>query len=491
MVSRVIPVDPFDLVVFGATGDLANRKILPGLYRRFFSGQIPEGARIIGAARTEMDTAAFRAHARAAIDEHVGAGKRDAAQIEAFLSILEYVPIDAMGEGGWNELKALVRPHLINAFYFSVAPALFGPLAERLHAFGIATSQARIVVEKPFGRDLASAKVLNTTLAEHFDETQIYRIDHYLGKETVQNLMAVRFANILFEPLWNAQFVDHVQITVAETVGVGGRGSYYDKSGAMRDMVQNHLMQLLCLIAMEPPYHFDPDAVRDEKLKVIRALQPVSAADIVRGQYLAHRSDDGKGHQPGYLEDAENPDSRTESYIALRVHVANWRWKGTPFYLRTGKRLRARTSEIAITFKEPPHSIFDEADETWRENVLVIRLQPNEGMNLKMMIKEPGPGGMRLVQVPLDMSFAEALGEDGADIPDAYERLIMDVIRGNQTLFMRGDEVEAAWAWTDPIIEGWTARGDRPQGYDAGSSGPEDALMLMHRDGRRWREIRE
>ena len=491
MVSRVIPVDPFDLVVFGATGDLANRKILPGLYRRFFAGQIPEKSKIIGAARSEMDIEAFRAQARAAITDHVGKAKQVPAQIEAFLRVLDYVAIDAQGDAGWDELASKVDCARVNAFYFSVAPALFGPLAERLHRYQMAGPEARIVVEKPFGRDLATARALNATLAAHFDEHQIYRIDHYLGKETVQNLMAVRFANILFEPLWNAQYVDHVQITVAETVGVGGRGSYYDKSGAMRDMVQNHMMQLLCLIAMEPPYHFDPDAVRDEKLKVIRALQPVQPADIVRGQYLAHRHCADEGALRGYLEDVENPNSRTESYIALKCHIANWRWQGTPFYLRTGKRLRARTSEIAITFRQPPHPIFDETDASWRENVLVIRLQPNEGMNLKVMIKEPGPGGMRLVQVPLDMSFAEALGEDGADIPDAYERLIMDVIRGNQTLFMRGDEVEAAWAWTDPVIAGWDERGERPQPYDSGSSGPEDALMLMHRDGRRWREIRE
>jgi len=489
MVSRVIPVDEFDLVIFGATGDLARRKILPGLYRRFLAGQMPATARIIGAARSEMDDAGFRDLVRGAIEEFVDAPKRDTAQIEAFLGAMHYVPIDATGEGGWKILKKLVRQDVIQAFYFSVAPSLFGALAERLHSNGIANPQARIVVEKPFGRDLASAQALNATLAEHFLETQIYRIDHYLGKETVQNLMAVRFANILFEPLWNSQYIDHVQITVAETVGVGGRGAYYDRSGAMRDMVQNHLMQLLCLIAMEPPYHFDPNAVRDEKLKVIRALQPVAAEDIVRGQYLGHKRADGTG-VPGFIEDSENPASKTESYIAMKVEIANWRWKGTPFYLRTGKKLRARTSEIAITFKEPPHSIFDGA-EGWRENVLVIRLQPNEGMNLKVMIKEPGPGGMRLVQVPLDMSFAEALGEEGADIPDAYERLIMDVIRGDQTLFMRGDEVEAAWEWADPIINGWETRGDKPQGYDAGTSGPEDSLMLMHRDGRRWREIRE
>ncbi|MDN5786506.1 glucose-6-phosphate dehydrogenase [Pseudorhodobacter sp.] len=484
MVSRVIPVDPFDLVVFGGTGDLAQRKIIPGLYRRFLAGQIPPESTIIGAARSEMDDAGFQQLSREAIAEFVAKDKQEPEAIDAFVARLGYVAIDAKGEGGWDALKKRMREGVVRAFYLSVAPSLFGDIAERLHQYKITDPDSRIVVEKPFGRDLESARALNKVLAQHFDEAQIYRIDHYLGKETVQNLMAVRFANILFEPLWKSEYVDHVQITVAETVSVEGRGAYYDRAGAMRDMVQNHMMQLLCLIAMEPPYHFDPDAVRDEKLKVIRALDPVEPDDIVRGQYLA-----GNG-QNSYLQDAENPASKTESYIAMKVNISNWRWKGTPFYLRTGKRLRARESEIAITFREPPHSIFDDA-EGWRENVLVIRLQPNEGMDLMVMIKEPGPGGMRLAQVPLDMSFAEALGEEGADIPDAYERLIMDVIRGNQTLFMRGDEVEAAWAWTDPIIHGWEQRGEKPKSYDAGSSGPEDALMLMHRDGRRWREIRE
>lgn len=484
MVSRVIPVDPFDLVVFGGTGDLARRKILPALFRRFVAGQMPAEARVIAASRSPMTAEAYRALAAEALAEHGGAQLRGEGELAAFLARLEHVTVDATGEAGWSELAAAMRPGFIHAFYFSVAPALFGALAERLHHHGLAGPAARIVVEKPFGHDLASARALNATLARHFGEHQIYRIDHYLGKETVQNLMAVRFANILFEPLWNARFVDHVQITVAETVGVGGRGAYYDRAGAMRDMVQNHMMQLLCLIAMEPPHRFEPDAVRDEKLKVIRALDPLAPEDIVRGQYVAG------GGQPGYLEDCGNPDSRTESFIALRVRISNWRWKGTPFYLRTGKRLRARASEIAITFREPPHSIFDQ-QEGWKENVLSIRLQPNEGMNLRVMIKEPGPGGMRLTDVPLDMSFAKALGPNGADIPDAYERLIMDVIRGNQTLFMRGDEVEAAWAWVDPAIAAWEARGDRPQPYDPGSSGPEDALMLLHKDGRRWREIRE
>ncbi|TMV68773.1 glucose-6-phosphate dehydrogenase, partial [Thioclava sp. BHET1] len=447
MVARVIPVENFDLVIFGGTGDLARRKILPGLYLRFLDGQMPEDARVIGAARSDMTADEFRKVAQDAIKEFGARGKQDPADIKRFLARLDYVSIDATGEGGWKELAALMRPGVVRAFYFSVAPSLFGDLAQRLHQYKIADGDSRIVVEKPFGRDLATAKQLNADLAAHFAENQIYRIDHYLGKETVQNLMAVRFANILFEPLWNAQYVDHVQITVAETVGVGGRGSYYDKSGAMRDMVQNHMMQLLCLIAMEAPFRFDPDAVRDEKLKVIRALQPVPADDVVRGQYRgAAKKTSGKDGN-SYLEDVENPDSRTESYLAMKVNVSNWRWQDTPFYLRTGKKLRARTSEIAIVFKEPPHSIFGD-EQGWKENVLTIRLQPNEGMNLSVMIKEPGPGGMRLTDVPLDMSFADALGPNGVDIPEAYERLIMDVIRGDQTLFMRGDEVEAAWAWT-------------------------------------------
>lgn len=483
MVSRVIPVDTFDLVIFGGTGDLARRKILPGLYRRFLAAQMTDNSRIIGAARAALTEDEYRAQVAVAIAEFVGKDRQDPAAVAQFLERITYVSINAKEEAGWKKLKGMMRENVVRAFYFSVAPALFGDLAEHLHIHGITDAWSRVVVEKPFGRDLATARALNATLAKYFNETQIYRIDHYLGKETVQNLMAVRFANILFEPLWKAEYVDHVQITVAETVGVEGRGAYYDKSGAMRDMVQNHLMQLLCLIAMEPPYHFDPDAVRDEKLKVIRALDPVRPEDIVRGQYLA------QGGQGGYVEHSENPSTTTESFVALKVMLSNWRWKGTPFYLRTGKRLRARASEIAITFKEVPHSIFDDAS-GWRENVLVIRLQPNEGMNMMVMIKEPGPGGMRLMQVPLDMSFAEALGEAAEDVPDAYERLIMDVIRGNQTLFMRGDEVEAAWAWTDPIIEAWEAAGTRPQGYDPGSSGPEEALMLLHRDGRRWREIR-
>jgi glucose-6-phosphate 1-dehydrogenase len=484
MVARVVPVDPFDLVVFGATGDLARRKLIPALYQRMRDGQAPDGARVIGAARSAMDADGFRALAQDALREFAPADELEPETVERFLKALDYVSVDAGGEGGWRELAAHLpeagaRPR---AFYLSVAPKLFGSIAQRIARERLGGDGARIVVEKPLGRDLASARALNRQLAEAFDESQIYRIDHYLGKETVQNLMALRFANALFEPLWNARHVDHVQITVAESVGVAGRGAYYDGVGAVRDMVQNHLLQLLCLTAMEPPARFNPDMVRDEKLKVLRALGPLDPrTQAVRGQYR------GNGG-PSYVEDAGDPQSRTESYVALKAHVENWRWSGVPFYLRTGKRLRARMSEIAVIFKDAPHSIFPADDGSARPNVLAIRLQPDEGITLGMTIKDPGPGGMRLTDAELDMTFADKLGPQ-LRMPDAYERLVMDVIRGDQTLFMRGDEVEAAWGWIDPIVAAWEDGGDRPRPYDAGSSGPEDALMLMHRDGRRWREI--
>ncbi len=479
MVSRVIPVNPFDLVLFGASGDLAQRKILPGLYHRFEVGQMPDEARIIGTARTEMDSDGFRDQVRASMQEFAPEFKAET--LDRFLERVEYVPVDALGEKGWDKLGKILRDDVVRAFYLSVGPSLFAGIAQRLQDNGLATPDSRIVVEKPFGHDLASARALNEGLRACFEEHQIYRIDHYLGKETVQNLMALRFANSLFEPLWNSTHIDHVQITVAETVGVEGRGAYYDQSGAMRDMIQNHLVQLLCLTAMEPPSKFSPNSVRDEKVKVIEALEPVAPADIARGQYRAVH---GKG---GYVDHVGNPASRTESFIALKVHLGNWRWAGVPFYLRTGKRLRARESEIAVFFRDPPHTIFPNVGHL-RGNVLVIRLQPDEGITLRTTIKDPGPGGFRLSDVALDMSFADALGAE-AQAPDAYERLVMDVIRGDQTLFMRGDEAEAAWAWVDPIIQGWENRGDRPARYDQGSSGPEEALMLMHRDGRRWRQI--
>lgn len=482
MVSRVIPVEPFDLIIFGGTGDLARRKILPGLFQRFRAGQIPAGSRIIGVARNDMTAAQYRKFVNTALDEFAGnvpAGKEVRA---GFKQCLEFVTLDVADAKAWRKLTTLLNKNAnaIRAYYLSVKPDLFAPIAQQLAAAKVVQPTCRIVIEKPLGRDLASAQALNSALATVFDETQIYRIDHYLGKETVQNLMVLRFANALLEPVWNARHIDHVQITVAETVGIGDRGGYYDRSGALRDMVQNHLMQLLCLTAMEPPVRLEADFIRDEKLKVIRALDPVALNETVRGQY---RADSVEG---SYHDHAGDAASNTESFIALKAHISNWRWSGVPFYLRTGKRLRARLSEIAVTFKDPPHSIFPKTV-SYGANSLIIRLQPDEGITQHMIIKEPGLGGLRLVDVPLDMSFATSL--NGVEIAEAYERLIMDVIRGDQTLFMRGDEVEAAWDWTDRIRAQWREAGGKSQLYDPGTSGPDDALALMHRDGRSWRPL--
>ena len=343
------------------------------------------------------------------------------------------------------------------------------------------------MVEKPIGRSLASAKALNDQIGSVFGEHQIFRIDHYLGKETVQNLMALRFANALYEPLWNSAHIDHVQITVAETVGLEDRVTYYDTAGALRDMVQNHILQLLCLVAMEPPSSMDANAVRDEKLKVLRSLKRINGQEApkstVRGQYRAGASSGGA--VKGYLEELGKKDSTTETFVALKAEIGNWRWAGVPFYLRTGKRLATRVSEIVIEFKPVPHNIFGESAGNVQPNQLVIRLQPDEGVKQFIMVKDPGPGGMRLRQLPLDMSFAESF--DGRS-PDAYERLIMDVIRGNQTLFMRRDEVEAAWTWVDPILNAWSESRQEAQGYTAGTWGPSASIALIERDGRTWHE---
>ncbi|MDE0110956.1 MAG: glucose-6-phosphate dehydrogenase [Albidovulum sp.] len=478
MRSKVIPVEPFDLVLFGATGDLSRREIIPSLYRRFAGKQVLPGSKIIGASRSG-NTDSFLEFARASISKRCK--DPDPGTIDDFLKLLSFVPLDARLDAGWPELRQAIRSDRIQAYYLSVSPSLFGPIAERIGGCGAANRSSRIVLEKPFGYDLESARSLNASLLKTFSESQIYRTDHYLAKETVQNLMAIRFANAFFEPIWNNKYVENVQITVAESIGVKGRGEYYDSVGAMRDMVQNHLMQLLCLVAMEPPWVYEPDAVRDEKLKVIKSLEIVRPEYIVRGQYLAD------GDRGSYREDAGNPDSKTESFVALRCNIANWRWAGTPFYLRTGKRLRARVSEVAIVFKKLPHLIFGKGKKIYN-NVLVLRLQPDEGITMNVMIKEPGLGGMRLEQVPLDMSFSDALGSDGLSA-SAYERLILDVIRGNQTLFMRGDEVEAAWAWADPIISQWEENGETPESYSQNSEGPRESVDIFYGETPKWRPI--
>ncbi|MFM8747118.1 MAG: glucose-6-phosphate dehydrogenase [Aestuariivirga sp.] len=489
MTSRIIPVDLFDLVVFGATGDLSQRKLLPALFHRDQQGQIPPGSRIIGCSRRALGSEEFTAFARKAIEDHVAADDRPPEVMQRFLARLSYVAADAAQDGGWADLERVLArgADRIRVFYLAVGPDLFGPICERLAASGMVTPRTRVVIEKPLGKSGASARALNETIGRVFAEPQIYRIDQYLGKETVQNLMALRFANALFEPVWNSGHVDHVQITVSETLGVEGRAGYYDTAGALRDMVQNHLLQLLCLVAMEPPVSTDADALRDEKLKVLKSLKPVAGDAVsqltVRGQYRAGAANGGA--VKGYLEELGAAASRTETFVALKADIANWRWSGVPFYLRTGKRLASRVSEIVVTFKPIPHSVFDASAGPIAPNRLVIRLQPDEGVKLWLMIKDPGPGGMRLSHVPLDMSFADAFNVRN---PDAYERLIMDVVRGNQALFMRRDEVEAAWDWIDPMLEAWSASADLPKPYTSGTWGPSAAVALIERDGRTWYE---
>ncbi len=490
MIARVIPVDLFDLVVFGATGDLAQRKLLPALYQRDLAGQLPDDARILGVSRRNLSDQDYAALARKAVCR---AGEDvDVEALNRFLGRIGYVQADAGDDAGWPTLAVRLgeRPGRVRVFYLATAPELFGPICDRLGHLGLSGNGARVVVEKPIGKSLASARAVNDAVGAQFTEDRIYRIDHYLGKETVQNLMALRFANALFEPLWRAARIDHVQITVAETLGVEGRAGYYDTAGALRDMVQNHMLQLLCLVAMEPPRSLSPNAVRDEKLKVLKSLVPITEANIaertVRGQYRAGAS--AGGPVAGYLDELGNDDSRTETFVALKAEIANWRWAGVPFYLRTGKRLANRESEIVAQFRPIPFSVFDAAAGPIEANRLVIRLQPNEGVKLWLMIKDPGPGGMRLQHVPLDMSFARAFT---ARNPDAYERLLMDVVRGNQTLFMRRDEVEAAWTWVDPILQAWAASDDRPKPYTSGTWGPSAAIALIERDGRSWYESPE
>ena len=486
MTSRVIPVAPFTLVVFGVTGDLARRKILPALLHRDMAGQLPSEARVIGVSRRPMSREEFQALAREAMGQFLPKDEVADAALPRFIERLDYVAADAMEPEGWEELKAkLAERDDIKVLYLSTSPDLFGPIAEKVGSLGMADLNTRVVLEKPIGKNLASAVALNDGVGRFFREQSIYRIDHYLGKETVQNLMALRFANALFEPLWSSAHVDHVEITVAEELGVEGRAGYYDTAGAMRDMVQNHMLQLVCLVAMEPPTSIAADAVRDEKLKVLKSLKRIdatnAAATTVRGQYRAGAS--AGGAVPGYLQELGGP-SDTETFVAIRAEIANWRWAGVPFYLRTGKRLPSRVSEIVVSLRAIPHSVFEGRPP--EANKLVIRLQPDEGVKLWLMIKDPGPGGMRLQHVPLDMSFASAFSFRH---PDAYERLILDVVRGNQTLFMRRDEVEAAWAWVDPIIEAWSASSEPPRSYVAGTWGPSAAIALIERDGRSWTEV--
>ena len=486
--AKLIPVDVFDLIIFGGTGDLAMRKLLPALYHRERDGQFTGDSRIIAASRGALERDAYLGRVEAALRENLKEGEFEDEHWAAFRDRVHYVQADALAPEKWHALTAILAGHddRNRVAYLATAPSLFGPIAQGLKQSGLVTPTSRIVLEKPVGQDEASAREINNAVGQCFAENQIFRIDHYLGKETVQNLLALRFANSLFEPLWRRGAVDHVQITVAEDLGVGGRTEFYDRIGALRDMVQNHMLQLLCLVAMEPPASLHHDAVRDEKIKVLRALRPLTEQNVkthsVRGQYRAGTvNGDAVAGFDAELGDSE---STTETFVALKVEIDNWRWSNVPFYLRTGKRLKEKHSEIVVQFQEVPHSIFPQQRFGVQPNRLTIRLQPDEGVRLSLMAKEPGPGGFDLQPVSLNLSFEETFG---VRYPDAYERLLMEVLRGNPALFMRRDEVESAWQWIDTIIASWEATQQKVETYVAGSWGPTASSLLLDRNGRAWR----
>ncbi len=493
--------EPNTLVIFGATGDLTQRKLIPALYNLALEGLLPGGSCVVGLARRPRSRFDFPSEMKNAVAKHSRTKPLQASVWDGFASNLYYQSSEFSDPEGYAALaktlekiesKTGCRNRL---YYLATPPGSYAEIARRLGEAGLAHSDngwARIIVEKPFGYDLASAAELNRTLNSAFDEDQIYRIDHYLGKETVQNILVFRFANGIFEPIWNRRYVDHVQITVAESIGVEGRGPYYEQAGVIRDIIQNHVMQLLSLAAMEPPATFEPNAVRDEKVKVLRAVRPIPPADAhqftVRGQY-------GPGVISGQKvvgyrqEERVAADSSTETYLALKLFIDNWRWAGVPFYIRSGKRLPKRVTEIAIVFRQPPLSLFPTTDGSRIEaNVLSMTIQPDEGISLKFGSKVPGPqAALRIRPVEMDFRYGTSFGFAA---PDAYERLLLEAMLGDSTLFTRRDEVEAAWAFITPIIEGWASSGPpRFSRYEAGAWGPDDADDFIRGDGRTWRRL--
>ena len=472
------------LLLFGATGDLAQRMLLPSLCALHDDQLIAPELTIIGTARSEYDDDSYRAFARAALEKYLPDFRKGA--IDGFLGRLKYQSLDATQREHFvdlaDEIGAIDKGL---AIFLSTAPTLFEPTIAGLEQAGLTGDKVRIGLEKPLGSSLATSQEIMDAVARAFPEERIFRIDHYLGKETVQNLLALRFANIMFEPLWNAAHIDHVQITIAETVGLEARAGYYDGAGALRDMVQNHMLQLLALVAMEPPANFDATAIRDEKVKVLRALRQVDLGETVTGQY-AKGNIDGSA-VPGYDEELGS-DSDTETFVAIKAHLDNWRWQGVPFYLRTGKRLPERKTEIVVQFRCIPHSIFASRGAKTVPNQLVIGIQPEENIQLTLMAKVPGldRSGIRLHPVPLDIAMDDAFAGPKKRI--AYERLLLDLIEGDQTLFVRRDEVEAQWAWVDAIRAVWADHHAKPKRYASGSWGPSAAVALTERAGASWHD---
>lgn len=479
-----------EIVLFGALGDLSRRKLLPALYQLDHVGLLNDKSRIVGVARQDISLAEFMDFVLENLTTFVKEGL-DETTLARFKARLVYQQLDFKQTDSYSSLAdTLSGGHETRIYYFSTPPAIYGDITDGLKNAGLVTEADRVVMEKPIGHCLESSKVINDQVSRYFNENQIYRIDHYLGKETVLNLLVLRFANSLFTTNWDRNCIDHVQITVAESVGIEGRWGFYDEAGQMRDMVQNHLLQILSLLAMEPPADLSADSIRDEKLKVIKALVPITRQNVkettVRGQYT-----DGflnGGPVPGYLnEEGANENSNTETFVAIKAEIDNWRWSGVPFYLRTGKRMPAKHSEIVVHFKPQPHNIFKESHADLPANKLTIRLQPDEGVELQMMNKIPGIASqLNIHENKLDLSFSKIYQDQR--VVDAYERLMLEVINGNQSLFVRRDEVEAAWTWADGIIEAWQTSNEAPKPYAAGSWGPVSSISLIARDDRQWVE---
>ncbi|MFC3093556.1 glucose-6-phosphate dehydrogenase [Alteromonas sediminis] len=483
--------EPCDFVLFGAKGDLSRRKLLPSLYQLEKANLLHAGTKVIGVARQEYAVEEFVEIVKSNIEKFSGEPLCEDTW-EALKARLDYVCIDMKNPKDYKKLEGHVDPSRTMVCYLATPPSIYGDICRGLHECDIIDESLRVVLEKPIGHDLASSKVINDQVAEFFDEKQIYRIDHYLGKETVLNLIALRFANSIFATNWDHNCIDHVQISVAESVGIEGRWGYFDDAGQMRDMVQNHLLQILTLVAMEPPTTLDADSIRDEKLKVLKALRTIDSSNVnemtVRGQYTGGFV---KGEEvPGYLDEPDaNQSSRTETFVALKVLIDNWRWAGVPFYLRTGKRLPSKVSEVVIYFKRQPHNLFGESFSTLPPNKLVIRLQPDEGVEITVMNKVPGltsKSSMDLQKSKLNLSFSEAFSEDR--IADAYEKLLLEVMLGNQALFVRRDEVEQAWDWVDSILQAWRTSNEPPEPYQAGTWGPVASIGLLARENRSWYE---
>ena len=487
--AEINATPPFDFVLFGGTGDLAMRSLLPSMYYHHCNSLLPAEGRIVAVARSKLSRDEYLSKTKQAVRTQVIAEYYSEKKWQQFAERLHYVSVDVTDPGDYQVLAELLNQsnQCCRIFYLSTSPQLFAPICQNLAKAEIIDDQSRLAVEKPLGRDLESAHEISSIIGSVFTEQQIYRIDHYLGKEPVQNLLALRFGNALFEPLWRRGHVRDVQITIAETLGVEGRGEFYDNTGALRDMVQNHLLQLLCIIAMEAPTHNTPDAVRDEKLKVLRSLRKLNGDDVfkntVRGQYRSGAIENEV--VADYAEESGvAPNSHNETYVALRVNIDNWRWAGVPFYLRTGKRLKDRVTEIVINFEPIPHAIFDIEPTTSRPNHLVIRLQPEEYIHLSIRAKQPG-AEMRLRPVVLNLNLSESVSERQHS---AYEKLLVDLLRGSQTLFLRHDELEAAWSWIDPILEAWQNSDKPPSDYNAGTWGPFKASHLVAEDGGHWHE---